>query len=55
MVDMNDSKSLAQAFRCYEQLRAIDDMSHFLSSVQGFRCYAQLWVMVDMNKSGSWA
>ena len=36
---MNDSKSLVVAFRCYEQLEAIDDMSDFGSQAQGSRFY----------------
>ena len=29
MDDMNDSKSLAQASKCYEQIRVVDEMNDF--------------------------
>ena len=53
MVDENDSRSSTQGYRCYEQLKAMDDMSYFGSLAQGFGCYEQLKVVDDMNGLGS--
>ena len=39
MVDMNDSMSWVEGFKCYDQLRAIDDNKDFRSLGQGSRCY----------------
>ena len=50
---MNDFLLRGQASRCYEQLKALDDMNKSESLAQGFRCYEQLKVMVDMNDYGS--
>ena len=50
---MNDSESWAQGFRCYEQLKVVDDMSYFGSWAQGFGYYEQHRVVEDMNDLGS--
>ena len=52
---MNDSKLWAQGFRCYENLKDVDDMNDSESSAYSSRCYEQLKVMDDMNDSVSWA
>ena len=40
LVDMNDFKLASHAFRSYEQLMAMDDMSYSRSLAQGSRYYA---------------
>ena len=42
MVGENDFRLSAQGYRCYEQLRVVDDMSYFVSWAQAFRCDEQL-------------
>ena len=42
MVDMDDSMSWAQGFRCYEQLKVLDDMNNFRSWAQGPRFNIQV-------------
>ena len=39
MVEMNDTRSWAQGFRCYEQLKAFDDMKNYGLWDQGFKCF----------------
>ena len=50
---MNDSSSYAQGSRCFEELRAMDDMNEFGSWAQGSKCNEQLSVVDDMNDLGS--
>ena len=53
MIDINDFESWAQGFRCYEQLRVVDDMSYSRLWAQGYGCYEQLNVVDGINDSGS--
>ena len=55
MVGMKGFELWAHGFAYYEQLKAMDDISHSRSWVQCFKCYKQLWVVVDMNDSELWA
>ena len=50
---MNDSKSWAQGFKCYEQLKVVDDMSYTRSWAQRCGCYEMTKVVDDTNYSGS--
>ena len=50
---MNDSNSLAQASRLYEQHKVVIDKKNFESWAEGSKCYEQLWVVVDENDSRS--
>ena len=50
---MNDYGSLAYGSRCYEQLRALDDMKSSMSCSQDSRCFEQLQTIDDMNDSKS--
>ena len=42
------------ASKCYEQLRAVDDMNDWWSHAKGSRCYEQLRVVDGMNNSRSY-
>ena len=53
MIDINDFESWAQGFRCYEQLRVVDDMSYSRSWAQAYGCYEQLNVVDGVNDSRS--
>ena len=46
---MNDSRSCAYSSRCYEQLKAMDDMCHSGSWAQGYGCFERLSIVNDMN------
>ena len=50
---MNDYKSWVEGYRCYEQLRAMDDMNDFELWAQGSRYYEQLKIVDDMSYSVS--
>ena len=41
--------------RCYEQLKAKDDMNDFWSWAYDTKCYEQLRVVDDMKNSRMWA
>ena len=47
---MRDLGLWGQGSRCYEQLKAMDDMNNSGSWAQGSRCYEQLRVIDDMKK-----
>ena len=55
MFGINNSRSWAQHFRFYEQLKVIVSMNDSRLSVEGSRCYEQLRIVDDMNDSRSWA
>ena len=38
--------------RCFEQLRAMDDMNNFVSLAQTSKCYQWIRVVDEMNDSG---
>ena len=42
MVRMKDSELWAHGFKCYEQLKAMEDISHSKSWAYGSKCYEQL-------------
>ena len=46
---MNDSNSLAQASRLYEQHKVVIDKKNFESWAEGSKCYAQLKVVDDIK------
>ena len=48
---MNDSQSWAYGFKCYEKLRAVDDVDDPWSWAQGPICHEQLRDVVDKNES----
>ena len=41
----------AQAFRCYEQLKVVDDMNDSYSWAHDFKCNEQFRVVDDINGS----
>ena len=43
-----------QGFKCYEQLKSMDDMSSSWSWVEVSKCYEQVRIVDDMNDLGSW-
>ena len=47
MVNMNDSGSWAYNFRCYEQLRAMNDMNNFASKLRALNAMNR--VVVNMK------
>ena len=49
MVDMNNSRSWAQGFRCYEQLNVVDDMNNTGTRAQASRYYEMLKVFIDLK------
>ena len=51
MVEMNNSKLLAQGFGCHEQLRVVNDMKDYGSWAQHYRYNEYLRVVDDMNDS----
>ena len=55
MINMNDSGSQAEGCRCYEQLKAINDMKDFSSWAYDSGFYEQLKAMDNMKNSKSWA
>ena len=54
MDDINDSESLAQGSRYYEQLKIGLDMNDFGSWAHDSKCYEQLKSVSDLNYSRSW-
>ena len=42
-----------KSFKCYEQLRVVDDMNDFESLAQVSECCEQLKVIIDVNNSRS--
>ena len=48
---MNESKSWAQGFWCYEQLKVVNDMKDYGSWAQHYRYNEYLRVVDDMNDS----
>ena len=50
---MNNPKSWAQGFKCYELLMVMIEKKKFRSWAQVSRFYKQLWIMDDTSYSGS--
>ena len=53
MVDLKNPGSLAKGFRCYEQVKVVDEMNDSWSCAQDSKSYEQLKTIDDMNNSRS--
>ena len=54
MVDMNNFRSWAQGFRCYEQLKVLDDMNDTGSRAQASWYYEMVKAFIDLKDFELW-